>query len=192
MPARKKYGEFALAVPGQSNAASVTASTKATDAASVAYSIGPDNTRTISFKGLAAQGTYQTAVGSVNNFFGTAPATKASKHLGPKGRHPVVGPVDKVCRFGPNCIKQGKGCKYQHPATDQPAAVPNKWKETCLTQSKKIKELRQIIKEKDDEIALLRAQLASLNVQTQQQVQPAASDQDDDALLAAMQQEASD
>jgi len=102
----KPHHAKSLAIPGQSNAAPVTASTRATDAASVSYSVGADNTRTISFNGLAAQGTYQSAVDSVNNFFGTAPATKAP---GPRGE----------CRYGDKCTKQGKGCKYQHPVSKQ-------------------------------------------------------------------------
>ena len=140
----KPHHAKSLAIPGQSNAAPVTASTRATDAASVSYSVGADNTRTISFNGLAAQGTYQSAVDSVNNFFGTAPATKAP---GPRGE----------CRYGDKCTKQGKGCKYQHPvskqAPKQRQQAPKQNDDVIDKLLAKNEQLRAEIQEKDDTIS---------------------------------------
>ena len=134
----------ALVIPGQSNASPDTASSRATDAASVSYTVA-GNERTISFNGLAAQGTYQSAVDSVNNFFGTAPVPKASGSRG-------------FCHYGDKCTKQGNGCKYQHPAPKQSPkqsakSVPDQNGDVIEKLLVKNEQLRNELEEKNDTIS---------------------------------------
>ena len=122
-----------------------------------------------------------------------AQLAQGPKHLGPKGRHPVTGPVGKVpCRYGDKC--KNRKCTYQHPdpkqhqqAPKQTAAAPNKWRGLCEKQSAKITKLTEENKKLTEENKKMREYITSLEArlrpdqsQEQQSVDsPGQDDQDD-------------